>query len=137
MSIGSFDEENFLSEAFPETANNSQTPLNSSDDMSTSSVDIRSLLSEPFKEPEPRTRLVFADIETPKNNGRGQLKRKNISRRCLSTDLNNSSLNFEVLFCSFLHLLKFTLVYLFRMMTRHLKVIANLKSLKIVALSDL
>lgn len=89
MSIGSFDEENFLSEAFPETtANDSQNPLNSSDDMSTSSIDIRSLLNQPFKEPEPRTRLVFADIETPKNNRSGQRKRKNISRRCLSTDLN-------------------------------------------------
>lgn len=97
MSIGSFDEENFLSEAFPETANDSQNTLNSSNDMSTSSIDIRSLLSQPFKEPEPKTRLVFTDIETPKNNGRGQRKRKNISRRCLSTDLNNSSLNFEVI----------------------------------------
>ncbi|KAH9389678.1 M-phase inducer phosphatase 1 [Tyrophagus putrescentiae] len=95
MSIGSFDEENFLSEAFPETTD-SQNQLNSSNDMSTSSIDIKSLLSQPFKEPEPKTRLVFADTETPKSNGRGgHRKRKNNTRRCLSTDLNDSSLSFE------------------------------------------
>lgn len=99
MSIGSFDEENFLGEAFSE-ANDSQqqNPLNStSNDMSTNSVDIRSLLDQPFKEPEPKTRLDFDEIVTPKNNGRGQQrKRKNASRRCLSTDFNDSSLSFEV-----------------------------------------
>ena len=108
MSIGSFDEENFLSEAFPETTD-SQNQLNSSNDMSTSSIDIKSLLSQPFKEPEPKTRLVFADTETPKSNGRGgHRKRKNNTRRCLSTDLNDSSLSFEVPVVLFTFLITFT-----------------------------
>lgn len=100
MSIGSFDEENFISEAFQDEADSSQNAPSSTVDIpSTSSIDINSLLNQPFKEPEPKTQLVFSSEQaTPKNSARGHLKRKNIARRCLSTDFNDSSssLSFEV-----------------------------------------
>lgn len=91
MSISSFDEESFITEALADQASTGKVTE------SKQLIDITGLLKEPLEE-VPKSKLEFNDVETPRNSevAKRQRKRKNFARRCLSTDLNNDFLNFEV-----------------------------------------
>ena len=90
MSIGSFDEESFIAEC----TYNTDEQTNEPHPPPKKSINITELLTKPIE-----SKLEFDDTETPRNCSliKRQRKRKNIARRCLSTDLNSDySLNSQV-----------------------------------------